>query len=701
MAVANKSSDNERMGNKAIASANRIYTIGGIVFFIGLIAVGGLGVISIINKASTIAILCEAVVFLCLIIMLVLVQRAKNRLEEQKRYNDRFPYASVDKKEIETIFDIIADEERKREKLDRFAANSPSSRQTVVINDVSSDSPSSSSATARPEAPAAASKTLAGSPTVVAASPGSGANDEEETVCVVPDDGGDDVKPASKEPVSAAKEDKMDNESKERLPDKTVSEGAADEPIDARRPREEDSNKPKSDGAKGRPEPGERPAHKGKKKRPPTGKPGERPVKGRPGERPPMGKPGEYPPKKRPPDAALRDPRAPGKKRPGVRDPYADEYYYYNEYGEPIRRRPPMYDPYLDGYYYNEYGEPIRRRDPYAAKDAVYYNEYGEPIRRRPPVPYGIDPRREEALRRKKAAGAGLPIPPADPRKRPPGAAGAKMPAAVSGAKPSAIPNVSDEEQKKRMAAPVSMPSLRKEMDDDYVPVNIPDDDDYERALAAPSRRVAPPKRSPEAAQQKRPAPPIIDDTPYSPREMEAMPIVVPEDEYYPQYEEEIPPPKKKAPPPPPIYDDIPVEEDPGVVVVADFDDMDSQMEEMYSREPQPRRSAPPAAPSRPAQSRARVQLEEEEDEAPREDDVVVVLPHDEGYDNYLQRLKEEEERKAAEERRQARKISGKTALTIRKIRRKKIKRKSRKYKRFRASVITLAKYLSNLLEQN
>ena len=51
-------------------SMNRMYTIASYVFAIGLIAVGALCVISFLSKAPSIAIICEIVVFLCLVLCL-------------------------------------------------------------------------------------------------------------------------------------------------------------------------------------------------------------------------------------------------------------------------------------------------------------------------------------------------------------------------------------------------------------------------------------------------------------------------------------------------------------------------------------------------------------------------------------------------------------------------------------------------------
>ena len=144
-----------------------------------------------------------------------------------------------------------------------------------------------------------------------------------------------------------------------------------------------------------------------------------------------------------------------------------------------------------------------------------------------------------------------------------------------------------------------------------------------------------------------------------------------------------------------------PEERDTGVVVVPDFDDFDEEeYSDRYARgryrssandDVREQAYQPPVNPDRQS-SKAAV----EEESYSYEDEGVIVLPHDEGYESYLEKVKEEEEKKRIEERKQARKASGKIALTIRKVRRRKIRRMSRKYKRFRASVIPLAKYLNS-----
>ena len=80
------------------------------------------------------------------------------------------------------------------------------------------------------------------------------------------------------------------------------------------------------------------------------------------------------------------------------------------------------------------------------------------------------------------------------------------------------------------------------------------------------------------------------------------------------------------------------------------------------------------------------------------EEESVVSLPRDDGFDEYMEE-KLAEERKA--ERLAKRKESGKIVLTIAKLRRRKIRRKSRKYKTFRASVHHLADYLNSFNGKN
>ena len=457
-----------------------------------------------------------------------------------------------------------------------------------------------------------------------------------------------------------------------------------------------------------------------RRKRPdgPPARDGERSRQRPAGKRPPQGAKG----KKRPAGDGMRDPRDPRdsrapqgakKRRPPAYDPYYGMPVYYDEYGRPIRR-PPPYDPYYGGgYYYDEYGEPVRRREPPYPKERVYYDEYGNPIRRRPPA--GQDPRREDAARRKRPGAPGQPgRPGADPsRRRPEGAASAK---AAPGApdKKSRMPSPPIDPSK-RTAAPVAMPSRKQDFDEEYVPVFIPYDEENDTLTDA--ERGAVPLRANSGRQPAVPAAPpkpiAVDEDDYSPADMEAVPIIV-DDDYNPDYGDEesfgAPAPAarsasgSRAPVSNSGYDysveedDVPPEEmDAGVIVVHDFDDIDQEeYEARYSRDYNGSASAGGSSAAKQNQSYAVA-----EDDYSYEDEGVIVLPRDENYEEYMQKVKEEEERKRQEEekqrvleRRRERRKNGKVTLTIRKVRRKKIHRNSRKYKRFRASVVPLIRYL-------
>ncbi len=655
----------EEQKARAAASVDRIYSVASFVFAIGLIAVGALCVISFLNKAPTMAIVCEITVFVCLIALLVLVSRSRRRMHEQRVRNERYPYTSVDKREIDKIFDLIADEENKRERLNRFASSGVANRAGSAA-----DVPAHKKEVAVKEAVDA--DPVEDVPVVVQSDDTQDAalvQREEEDMSSILDDELNDVEIRMRA-MEAEDGDPADSEQK------TESAVESEEPgKEKRRKRPEDQPQREGDRSRQRP----------------------------PGKRPPQGTKG----KKRPPAGeGLRDPRDPRaqqgakKRRPPPYAPYYGGAYYYDEYGRPIRR-PPPYDPYYGGgYYYDEYGEPVRRREPPYPKERVYYDEYGNPVRRRPPA--GQDPRREDPARRKRP---GAPQGGDPARRRPDGAAKAAPGAPEKKSKMPAAPV----DPSKRTAAPVAMPSRKQDFDEEYVPVSIAYDEendilnDSERDVVSlransgrkPSVPAAPPK-------------PITgeDDDDYSPADMEAVPIIV-DDDYNPDYgdEESFAAPAARSSSTSARYDyqvdeddSSPDEIDTGVIVVHDFDDIDQEeYEARYSRDYGG--SASVSGSNASAAKKQNYAVEEEE--YSYEDEGVIVLPRDEHYEEYMQKVKEEEEKKRQEEekqrvleRRRERRKNGKVTLTIRKVRRKKILRNSRKYMRFRASVIPLIKYL-------
>ncbi len=643
-----------------------------------LIAMGLVTAYVIIKKLAMTAVIILGVVFLALLVMFVLMVRSRRKLAQQRIQNERYPYTGVDKKSIDKIFDLIADEERKREKLDLFAAKNTSPAQ------VRSAAPARS---AEPEA------------------------EESMPIAVLDSEPEKNVTQETAAPQS--EEEDMASILDEELNDVEIRMRA----MDAEVGEESNAAVKKSEKSAEESEGGEEPR---RKKRPAdpdaprrSGDPSRRP-QGQ-GKRPPQGG------KKRPPEGARpprdpRDPRAPqqgAKKRrpPAGYDPYYGAPVYYDEYGRPIRPMP-AYDPYYGApVYYDEYGQPIRRQAPAGAPGGVYYDEYGRPVRRRPPA--GYDPRREEGAKRKRPAAPGTPG--AEEQRRRPAAPAQS--GAARGSKAPAAPSIPNPDVSKRTAAPVAMPSLKSDFDEEYVPVSIAYDEESSAQDAAEhgvALRANQGRRTVPAAPPK----PVIDDeSDYSPTDLEAVPIVIPDDEYNPGYEEEVGAPvssyggtqghSASKPNVPDYYyagdedDTNPRDLDEGVIVVHDFDDIDQdEYDARYSRD----YGSPVAGGASSAAAAAKQSNSysvEEEDYSYDDEEGVVVLPRDENYEEYLQKVKEEEERKRieeekkrAEERRLERKKNGRVALTIRRVRRKKIARKSRKYKRFRASVVPLIKYL-------
>ncbi|MBQ9993770.1 MAG: hypothetical protein IJP17_03570, partial [Clostridia bacterium] len=93
-----------------------------VLFIIGIAAIVATVAIFGVSSMPTPVLACEGLVLLCLIGLLIVVIRGKVKANALERKSKRQPYASVDKNEIDRIFDIIADEEKKRHRLDAFAA---------------------------------------------------------------------------------------------------------------------------------------------------------------------------------------------------------------------------------------------------------------------------------------------------------------------------------------------------------------------------------------------------------------------------------------------------------------------------------------------------------------------------------------------------------------------------------------------------
>jgi len=662
---------------RAAAAVDKGYVAMTYFLIIALIAMGLVTAYVIVKKLAMTAVIILGAVFIALLVMFVLMVRSRRKLTQQRIQNERYPYTGVDKKSIDKIFDLIADEEKKREKLNLFAAKS------------------TSPAPARAAVPARSAE-----PEI------------EESIPVAVLDPKSEKIVTQETAAQQSEEEEMASILDEELNDVAIRMRA----MDAEAEEETEAAGKKTEKPAEEPESGEEPR---RKKRPVdpdaprrSGDPSRRTPQGQ-GKRSPQGG------KKRPPEGARpprdpRDPRAPqqgAKKRrpPAGYDPYYGAPVYYDEYGRPIRPMP-AYDPYYGApVYYDEYGQPIRRQAP--APGGVYYDEYGRPVRRRPPT--GNDPRREEGAKRKRPAAPGTPGA-EDQRRRP---AAPAQSGAARGPKAPATPSIPNPDASKRTAAPVAMPSLKSDFDEEYVPVSIAYDEEssaHDAAEHGVALRANQGRRTVPAAPPK----PVIDDeSDYSPTDLEAVPIIIPDDEYNPNYgdEEAVGAPvssysgakgRPGSKPNVPDYyyagdedDTNPHDLDEGVIVVHDFDDIDQdEYDARYSRD-----YGSPVAGGAPSSAAKQTQSYEVEEESYSYDDEegVIVLPRDENYEEYLQKVKEEEEKKRieeekkrAEERRLERKKSGKVALTIRRVRRKKIARKSRKYKRFRASVVPLIKYL-------
>ena len=549
------------------------YSISILLFLLGIIAVIALAVYTMMRKLPAVFLVGELIALLSLIGLLAVSISAKRRMVRQFALNERYPYAGVQKKEIEAIFDKIAEEEGKRRKLDAFASGVDLKKMPTVSSQPKDEEEKKDSVSASADEKSSDSA------------------EGNDMIPVFPDD-----------------EEEQSSD----------SDGNSSEKDGDAKPAEKDSEKDKKPAAQ-------------QNKRPDDSVPKQR--------------------KKRPAEEGGRREGQQRPHRPRPYDPYYEDYYYDSR-GK--RRRAPVY--------YDEYGNPIRPR--------VVYDEYGNPIRRRP-----VDPYRQPSGKKHR--------PPADGR-RP----------ATSGQRQGS--------HKKRSSsgpvAPVEMTPIKQwsNYGDDYVPVAIVDEEDT--APAVPAARPAGKKKKPanakEAAERK----------PYVPHFDEGEVIVT-----IPDYDDDsdddyIAPAaaakakakaqaaeaaasgdKLKQPAAERYVPDY--SEDEGVVFIPDYDDE----ADSYSAPPaasSPAAARQQAASKPPAASRA-PQPAPAYDDYEEEDEGVVVLPHDEGYEDYI-------EQKRAEERRAERKASGKVALTIRKLRHKKIRRKSRKYKIFRASSRSLSEYLNS-----
>lgn len=569
------------------SSGNKGYSSSIAAFSIGIIAVIAAVIYSLVTKGSILVIICEAIVLISLIVLLIISLKSKAKISEQMLKEELSPYASVNKNEIYQLFDMIEDAKSRRDISDAFAAGGNQKAEPEKQEEEASD---------------------------------------DSMLIIFPDAEDEDASANSEkadEKSSADSENKIEKIEKTEKAEKTEKTDTV----------ETKNGKPFGRRASDKlTDPNDKTSNTGKD----GNTMGEYDYDGRAGGR------------RRTdvdPNARSRDPYA--RRRQGY-DPYYDDVYY-NEYGEPVRRRrPPAYDPYYSDVYYNEYGEPVRRRpaqsDPYARGGDVYYNEYGEPVRRRrPPVDaYGRPVQQQrrrpaEDPRRRYDAAEG-----AEPRRRRPADA-APAPAddvqskAAEGAAPVPAP-AETTAPAPQAEAPAQPARPDNYYDDDYVPIVLPSDDPMEDDYydQAPARRSAAGVR---------------------------------------RYDDEVRTPPTRSRDRNRYQDDDDVDYDPVPVVVPVFDDEDD-----YAPPARDRGYDDPQGDSAPRSSSRAV---EEDDDGY----IPVSIPVDENDDPLPT---------DADIPRMPVPKKNISKVKIGKIRRKKIVRNSRKYKKFRASVHSLDNYLHN-----
>ncbi len=604
-------------GNQPAQESKKGSPLAIFLFVLGILAMALIMLVTILRKLPSIFLGSEIVILLCLVGLLCVSIITQRRIVAQQKQRERYPYAKVDKRDIDKIFDIIADEEKKRIRLDAFAAgydltDSRFSGKQTVTEDEDKDEDEKSD---RSEKPAQSTETDSPKDDAKTAAPSDIPEEEDSGIIHIFDD-------------------------EEELGTSTEAAAASSEPEDKKTDTAQQEENDRKDEESKKKKPAAADNRQGKQKQ---------------GSRPPK--------KKRRPEGPVRYDQygRPIKMRPY--DPYYEDSY--DDRGDRRRRRDP-YDPYYDG--------DRRRRPPY--DEPVYYDKYGNPIRRRPD-PYG-DPRRPEGQKRRRPPEGA----PGQQKRRPP-EQGAKRPAGAKDSADAALP------QEKQFIngheAPVAMAAKApvSNYGDDYIPVAIVDDD-YEPDYQERPRRTAPQKQKPHTG--KKPASrPVVEEDEVD----RSVPIVMPDDDYVSQYDDEpvvqhsskAGAPSRKEPvsnePYVPHYED-----DESFVIVPTFEDAPDDYDS-YSA-PQGRGLGQGGY-----QEKQPVQNEQYYDDTPIEEDDVVVLPRDDGYESYV-----EEQR--AKQRKAERRAQGKTALTIQKMRRKKVRRRSRKYKMFRASVHKLNDYLNS-----
>lgn len=109
-----------KSGNSG-GSPQKGYSLAVFLFIMGIVAVGVTIVVSGMRNMPRSVMLSEGIILLCLLGLLIFSITSRKKANSQQVTNDLHPYASVDKKSIEGIFAAIADEEKKRQRLDAFA----------------------------------------------------------------------------------------------------------------------------------------------------------------------------------------------------------------------------------------------------------------------------------------------------------------------------------------------------------------------------------------------------------------------------------------------------------------------------------------------------------------------------------------------------------------------------------------------------
>ncbi len=400
---------------------------------VSIIAVLLLLLISIAKKYSSVFLISEGVVLVCLIALLVSTLISRKRIIEQDLERAKSPYGKVDKKEIDKIFDIIDKEEKRRGRSMVYAAPAPAPDKTeetsaAAENKTPTAEESTSSAAAEEE------------------------EDEDRLPIIFPDkDEYEGEKkafsPISEERAAARREEREKAKEESQAEEAAAAEGndssVSDEIADLAAAAAlggvagviaQDAAGAEAEGAE--------PRTRGK-----NGK---------------GGKNMENRPKKRQPvyyDQYGRPIAPPQRQAP-------QQPVGYDQYGRPIyAQRPPQKKPRPIGFDQN--GRPIFAQPQRKPRTPVGYDQYGRPIYA--PAPQGGRPR---------PAGA---RPPQGQRRRP--VPGAEQAAAAAAPQPAAIPTepmaASAADALAAIEANTSAAGAGTYYDEDYIPVVVHVEEDF------------------------------------------------------------------------------------------------------------------------------------------------------------------------------------------------------------------------------